>query len=163
MQEHPAYAATLTHYLALLTIVGAVFVTLFTIAIIYLSYKKDMEKFARFLGNYVFPIGFCVTFGGMFLTLFYSEVLHYVPCDLCWYQRVFLYPQVCMFAYAWYKKDRAVLPYILILSLVGLAVALYHHMLQIGFDLMKPCSSALFAVDCAKPSFIEFGFNFELN
>ena len=63
-----------------------------------------------------------------------------------------------MFAYAWCKKDRAVLPYILMLSLTGLAVALYHHMLQIGFDLLKPCSSAPFAVDCAKPSFIEFGF-----
>ena len=50
------------------------------------------------------------------------------------------------------------LPYTLLLSVVGLAIALYHHMLQIGFDLMKPCSSAPFAVDCAKPDFMEFGF-----
>ena len=158
MDVHPAYAATLTHYLALLTIVGAVFVTLFAIALVYLSYKKDMEKYAQRLGNYIFPLGFFVTLGGTFLTLFYSEVLHYAACDLCWYQRVFLYPQVFMFAYAWYKKDRAVLPYALVLSLCGLAVATYHHALQIGFDLMKPCSTAPFAVDCAKPSFIEFGF-----
>jgi hypothetical protein len=46
----------------------------------------------------------------------------------------------------------------LILSIVGFAIAVYHHFLQIGFDLMKPCSTAPFAVDCAKPSFIEFGF-----
>ena len=69
-----------------------------------------------------------------------------------------MYPQVFMFAYAWYKKDRAVLPYTLILSLVGFAIALYHHLLQIGFDIMKPCSTAPFAVDCSTPSFIEFGF-----
>ena len=158
MQEHPAYAPTLTHYLALLTIVGAVFVTLCTISVIYLSYKKDMEKFARFLGNYIFPLGFFVTFGGMFLTLFYEYALHYAPCDLCWYQRIFLYPQVFMFAYAWWNKDRAVLPYTLILSILGFVIALYHHLLQIGYDIMKPCSTAPFAVDCSTPSFIEFGF-----
>lgn len=158
MQDHPAYAYTLTHYLALVTILGAILVALFALVVAYKSYKDDMYKYALCLGNYIFPIGFLVTLGGMFLTLFYSEVLHYAPCDLCWYQRVFLYPQVFLFAYAWYKKDRAVLPYALILSLGGLAVATYHHFLQMGYDLLKPCSSAPFAVDCAKPSFIEFGF-----
>ena len=63
-----------------------------------------------------------------------------------------------MFGYAWYKKDYAVLRYSTVFSVVGFAIALYHHMLQIGYDLMKPCSSAPFAVDCAKPSFVEFGF-----
>lgn len=158
MQEHPAYAATLTHYLALLTVIGAVFVVLFAITVAWQSYKHDMGKYAKCLGNYIFPIGFFITLLGTFLTLFYSQVLHYAPCDLCWYQRVFLYPQVVLFGYAWYKKDRVVLPYVLILSLFGLAIATYHHFLQIGFDLMKPCSTAPFAVDCAKPSFIEFGF-----
>jgi disulfide bond formation protein DsbB len=158
MQEHPAYASVLNHYLSFATILGAVFVSLFLITILYLSYRKDMEKYARCLGNYIFPLGFFVTLGGTFLTLFYQYVLLYEPCDLCWYQRVFLYSQVFMFAYAWYKKDRAVLPYALLLSVVGFIIAIYHHALQIGFDLMKPCSTAPFAVDCAKPSFIEFGF-----
>jgi hypothetical protein len=44
------------------------------------------------------------------------------------------------------------------LSLIGFAIAVYHHMLQIGYNIYKPCSTAPFAVDCAKPSFIEFGF-----
>jgi disulfide bond formation protein DsbB len=158
MQEHPAYANTLNHYLSFLTIIGAVIVALLFVAVIYLSYKKDMGKYAKYLGDYFFPIGFFISFGGTALSLFYSQIMHYVPCDLCWYQRIFLYPQVFLFAYAWYKKDRGILPYSLILSLVGFAVALYHHFLQIGFDLMKPCSTAPFAVDCAKPSFIEFGF-----
>jgi disulfide bond formation protein DsbB len=158
MSDHPVYASTLTHYLALLTILGAVFLALFAVTLAYLSYTNKMEKYAKCLGNYIFPIGFFVSFGGIFITLFYSQVLGYAPCDLCWYQRVFLYPQACMFAYAWYKKDRAVLPYVLILSIVGFGLALYHHALQIGYDLLKPCSTAPFAVDCAKPSFIEFGF-----
>ncbi len=158
MQEHPPYADILNHYLSLATIVGVIFLVIFVIAVAYLSYKKGMAKYAQCLGDYIFPVGFFASFGGMFMTLFYSYKLGYAPCDLCWYQRVFLYPLVFLFAYAWYKKDRAVLPYALILSIVGYAIAVYHHLLQIGFDIMKPCSTAPFAVDCAKPSFVEFGF-----
>jgi disulfide bond formation protein DsbB len=69
-----------------------------------------------------------------------------------------MYPQVFLFAYAWYKKDRNVLPYSLVLSGVGFVIAGYHHMLQIGYDMYKPCSTSPFAVDCAKPTFVEFGF-----
>jgi disulfide bond formation protein DsbB len=158
MQENPIYAEQLTHYLALATIVGAVALVLFSVTVIYLSYTNKIGKYIQSLANYIFPIGFIVSFAGIFITLFYSQVLGYAPCDLCWYQRVFLYPQAFLFGYAWYKQDRGVLPYTLLLSIIGFAVALYHHLLQIGFDIMKPCSTAPFAVDCAKPSFIEFGF-----
>lgn len=160
MQDYTQLAQTLNHYLSALTIVSAIAVSVATLFVLYFAYNKPetLSKYAKTLGTCIFPAGFLITLGGMFLTLFYSQVLGYAPCDLCWYQRVFLYPQVFMFAYAWYKKDRNVLPYTLLLSLLGLAVAVYHHMLQIGFDIMKPCSTAPFAVDCAKPSFIEFGF-----
>jgi disulfide bond formation protein DsbB len=63
-----------------------------------------------------------------------------------------------LFAVAWWKKDNTIGVYTGWLSLFGLAVAIYHHFLQMGFDLYKPCSTALFAADCAQPSFIEFGF-----
>lgn len=158
MQEHPAYAETLTHYLASLTIVGMVLVVLGFITVAYLSYTKKINVYAMSASKYIFPVGFFVSFIGLFLTIFYSEVLRYAACDLCWYQRVFLYPQVFLFGYAWLKKDRAILPYTVLLSFVGLGIATYHHLLQIGFDIMKPCSTAPFAVDCSKPSFIEFGF-----
>ncbi len=158
METTSILAEQLNHYLSLATIVGMVVVLLFASAISYFSMKNTSVKIFTLLSRYVFPLGFLITFGGAFLTLFYSEVLGYVPCDLCWYQRVFLYPQIFLFAYAWYKKDRNILPYTLMLSIIGLVVALYHHTLQIGYDLYKPCSTSPFAVDCAKPSFIEFGF-----
>ena len=69
-----------------------------------------------------------------------------------------MYALFFIFGYAWFRKERVILPYALMLSLIGFAIGVYHHMLQIGFDLMKPCSSAPFAVDCSKPSFIEYGF-----
>lgn len=158
MQEPSTFAVTLTHFLAQGTIVGATIVILWVIYLSTVIYKKKGDMFTTMISGYVLPFGFLITLFGTFLTLFYSEILHYAPCDLCWYQRIFLYPQVLMFAYAWYKKDRTILPYTLILSVVGFVIATYHHMLQIGYDIYKPCSTAPFAVDCAKPSFIEFGF-----
>lgn len=158
METHPLYAATLNHYLSLGTIFGLVFVGIFVLRAIYLIVYKKRCPIAPFVTSYIFPLAFSLSFVGVALSLFYSEVLKYVPCDLCWYQRVFLYPQLFMLSYAWYKKDRAVLRYTTVLSVVGAAIAIYHHMLQIGYDLMKPCSDAPFAVDCAKPSFVEFGF-----
>ena len=133
-------------------------VVMFAALVGYYSLTNKQNNFLKNINRYVLPLGFLTTLFGTFLTLYYEYGLQYLPCDLCWYQRIFLYPQVFLFAYAWYKKDKAILPYILILSTVGFIIALYHHMLQIGFDLYKPCSTALFAVSCAKPSFIEFGF-----
>lgn len=158
MEEHTQFALTLTHYLSLATILGGMFVALLVLFTAHALYTKRHYFFMDRIRKHMFALGFFVTLGGVFLTLFYSEYLGYAPCDLCWYQRVFLYPQVFMFVYAWYKRDTGVFPYTLLLSVFGFCIALYHHFLQMGFDLMKPCSSAPFAVDCSKPSFIEFGF-----
>ena len=157
--EYPLYAEKLNHYLSLLTIVGGVSVIIFAAYVVYVAYSTNKQNSLILLvSTYVLQLSYVTALVGVTMSLFYSEVVHYVPCDLCWYQRIFLYPQVFLFAYAWYKKDRNVLPYAIVLSVVGFIIAAYHHMLQIGFDLMKPCSSALFAVDCAKPTFIEYGF-----
>lgn len=158
MKDTTLLAGMLNHYLSFLTIVGGVFVILFAVHVGYRMYIKKPCLVMKWVTSNVLSVSSVVTFLGMFLTLFYSEYLGYAPCDLCWYQRVFLYPQFFMFLYAWIRKDRSVLPYALVLSGVGFCIALYHHFLQIGYDLMKPCSTAPFAVDCAKPSFVEFGF-----
>lgn len=148
----------LNHYLSLATIIGLVLLVLLGSYFVYKMLAKKEYIGLKVISQHILPLGFFITLGGTLMTLFYSEYLRYIPCDLCWYQRIFLYPQIFLFGYAWYKKDRNILPYTLILSVVGGAIAVYHHMLQIGYDMYKPCSDAPFAVDCAKPSFIEFGF-----
>ena len=158
METPSPLAEQLNYYLSLATLIGMIAVVIFAALVAYYSLTDKKNNFLKNINGCVLLLGFTVTLFGTFLTLYYEYGLQYLPCDLCWYQRIFLYPQVFLFAYAWYKKDKAILPYIFILSIVGLIIASYHHLLQIGFDLYKPCSTALFAVSCAKPSFIEFGF-----
>lgn len=158
MNEPTAFAQSLTHTLAGATILGGVVIVLWFLFLIYTSVTKKQSGILSFFAKNVIPLGFLISLFGTFLTLYYSEVLHYVPCDLCWFQRIFLYPQLFIFALAWYKNDRKILPYTTVLSVFGFLIAWYHHLLQIGYDIYKPCSTAPFAVDCAKPSFIEYGF-----
>jgi disulfide bond formation protein DsbB len=62
-------------------------------------------------------------------SLYLSEVAHFTPCVLCWYQRIGMYPMVVLFAVALRRGD-AVWPYALVLSVAGGAVSTYHMLLE---------------------------------
>lgn len=59
-------------------------------------------------------------------SLYFSEVRGFVPCTLCWYQRVLMYPMVILLGVASYVQDLGVRRYALPLSFLGIVVALYH-------------------------------------
>ena len=158
MQELTPFVISLNHYLSIAIIIGVV-VFIFLLSYIFmLFYKKRSSALTTVITKYVLPLSFLITAGGMGMSLYYSEVLHLAACDLCWFQRIFMYPLVFIFGLAWYKKDMQVLRYTSLLTGIGFLIALYHHFLQIGYDMYKPCSTSPFAVDCAEPTFIEFGF-----
>jgi|SRR5690625_6754821 len=66
------------------------------------------------------------TFG----SLFYSEVMGYAPCEMCWYQRILMYPLVIIYGVAILKKNIEIAIPGLILSGVGVCISLYHYGLQ---------------------------------
>ena len=61
-------------------------------------------------------------------SLYMSEVRHFVPCDMCWYQRIAMYPLVVILLVAVLRRDRAVWRYVLPLALIGAAVSTYHYL-----------------------------------
>jgi len=63
-------------------------------------------------------------------SLFYSEVVGYTPCDLCWIQRIFMYPLVIIYGVSLMKKDFQLAFSGLILSGVGMLISIYHYSLQ---------------------------------
>lgn len=90
-------------------------------------------------------------------SLFFSEVLKFPPCVLCWYQRILMYPLVVILAVGMIRKDKGVYLYALPLSILGIAIALYHNLLyyKILPESIQPC---LDGVSCTT-KFIEwFGF-----
>lgn len=63
-------------------------------------------------------------------SLFYSEVMGYEPCELCWIQRILMYPLVVIYGVVAIKKDLAIAIPGFILSGIGMFVSTYHYLVQ---------------------------------
>lgn len=111
---------------------------------------RSIEKYALY---FAFFIALASTLG----SLFFSEVLKFPPCILCWYQRISMYPLVAILGVGIYARDRHVYRYVFPLALVGLIIAFYHNVLyyKILPETAAPC---MIGVSCTT-KFIEwFGF-----
>ncbi|HZB95404.1 MAG TPA: disulfide oxidoreductase [Herpetosiphonaceae bacterium] len=62
-------------------------------------------------------------------SLFFSQVIGWIPCTLCWYQRILMYPLAVIIAVGILRRDRALHLYVLPLSILGATVSLYHYLL----------------------------------
>lgn len=63
-------------------------------------------------------------------SLYFSEVLEFIPCTFCWYQRILMYPLVILLGTAFYYQDQKITRYVLPLSILGMLVSGYHYALQ---------------------------------
>lgn len=88
-------------------------------------------------------------------SLFMSEMAGFVPCELCWYQRVFMYPQAFIFLLAMYYRDSKVFLYSLFLSSIGLLIALWHVFIEYQ-PKFETCSET--SISCSSIQFQAFGF-----
>lgn len=63
-------------------------------------------------------------------SLYFSEILKLIPCDLCWLQRIFMYPLSIILAIAVVRKDYFIYRYVLPLSIIGGLFSSYHYLIQ---------------------------------
>ncbi len=92
------------------------------------------------------------------ISLFFSSVLEYEPCVLCWYQRICLFPQVLILAAGLFPAyDKSVIKFALPLTIAGGLTAFYHTLLYAGIipENLQPCSKG---VSCTEKYFELFGF-----
>jgi disulfide bond formation protein DsbB/mono/diheme cytochrome c family protein len=90
-------------------------------------------------------------------SLWFSEVANYIPCVLCWYQRIAMYPLVIVLLVAILRRERTIAPYALFLALAGLVVSIYHYQLEWFPDQSSICSTTA-SVPCHVKWFEHFGF-----
>ncbi|MGD6962571.1 disulfide oxidoreductase [Fictibacillus phosphorivorans] len=82
------------------------------------------------MGNKPLLIAWLASIVSMVGSLFFSEVMKFVPCNFCWYQRILMYPLVILLGVAFYQQDYKVTRYVLPLSTLGIIVSGYHYALQ---------------------------------
>lgn len=74
-------------------------------------------------------------------SLYFSEMKEFVPCELCWFQRIFMYPLAIILGIAAFYNETNLKKYVLPLSLIGGLISFYHYLVQKvpGFAGVKPC------------------------
>ena len=65
-------------------------------------------------------------------SLYYSEIAGFIPCTLCWYQRILMYPLPLIIVVGILKQDEYLPYYVLPFSVIGIGVSSYHYLVQRG-------------------------------
>jgi disulfide bond formation protein DsbB len=97
-----------------------------------------------------------VTSVSMFGSLYFSEVVNYRPCILCWYQRIAMYSLAIVLVIAAVRRDRGIAPYAMVLAGIGAMIAGYHWLLERWPAIDTGSCSA--DAPCSVPYFEVFGF-----
>lgn len=119
---------------------------------------KNDNPLADFAAKRAVPIAFLVALAATLGSFFYSGVVGFVPCALCWYQRICLFPQVIILGIASVRKDKRAAEYGIALSAIGALLALYNYYIQFGGSPFISCGAGSGETSCAIRYFVEFGY-----
>ena len=126
------------------------------IYVLLLPNDKFSKAFGGFVSKNILVIGFLISLMAVVSSLVYSDVIGYPPCMFCWYARVMFYPQLFLFGRAMIKKDRNILPYSMILTVLGLIITIYHSIIVLTGESLVPCTVS--GVSCLTRDVFIFGF-----
>ncbi|MFA6908883.1 MAG: disulfide bond formation protein B [Patescibacteria group bacterium] len=149
--------STIIDFLAILTIVGD---ALIVIALVFFAGMRNqrMRGVVVRVGKHGIAFACIVAVIATVGSLFLSEIAHFTPCRLCWFQRILMYPQIVVLGVALWKKERRIsVMNAAILSIIGLGFAKYHYYLQMFSDSVKPCST-FDPVSCTEKVIVHFGY-----
>ena len=80
-------------------------------------------------------------------SLYFSEILHFVPCTLCWYQRILMYPLAIILLVGVIRRDQGIAFYVLPFSILGVLTSSYHYLHQ-KTDLFSNSTACTSGVPC---------------
>jgi disulfide bond formation protein DsbB len=89
-------------------------------------------KVSEFLEDYGGWLAFVVALTATLGSLYYSEIAGFIPCRLCWYQRILMYPLVIITLIGALRRDDFLPGYVLPFALLGMLVSGYHSLLEKG-------------------------------
>jgi disulfide bond formation protein DsbB len=144
--------------LALLTLGAVVLVTLAAVTREAVpSLRSSLATARSDLGRASLGLAWLVATVATLGSLYYSEIAGFTPCQLCWYQRICMYPLAVILGIAALRRDRSVRFYVLPIALVGAGIAAYHAWIQA----FPPQDGTMFCtadVPCTDRFVWEFGF-----
>jgi disulfide bond formation protein DsbB len=121
--------STMTLLFATLAILAAVAAVVLHAAR-WLPMHDARERLSELLDGQEIPLAFVVATVATLGSLYLSEVADFVPCRLCWYQRIAMYPLPVLLGIAWWRRDAGVRRYVLPLAAIGMVISTYHILVE---------------------------------
>ena len=136
-------------------------VTVIVLAALFFGPKKS--TLLDFIEKHFLTIGFLISLISVLFSLVYSEAIKFPPCQLCWFQRVFLFPMVFIFGVSLWdnfrhqlSEARNVIKYAIPLLSVGFVISVYQNFVYyFGSGNQGACDST--GVSCYQHLVSEFG------
>lgn len=142
--------------LAALTLVTQIAAVVLLVALLGRKKNKTLGNISAYAGRQALWVSFVIFLTGMAGSLYFSEVMNWTPCILCWYQRILLYPQTLLFGVALWKNEEVIIDYSIVLSTLGALIGAYHYALQTWSNFLPaPCTGG---ESCAIKVFNYFGY-----
>ena len=120
--------------------------------------RAPLERLRSALWGYELWAAFVVAAVATGGSLFFSETANFVPCELCWFQRICMYPLSIITLLAALAGDHRVSRYLLPLPFVGSGIAIYHLFVENGVVGQSATCQVSAPGGCATKWINEFGY-----
>ncbi|MEK7219437.1 MAG: disulfide bond formation protein B [Patescibacteria group bacterium] len=131
--------------------------SVFTLFILFFGHRENKKnRFLEYVSKHFLVLGFFISLCASVFPLVYSEIVNFLPCYLCWWQRIFMFPLVLLFGIAFWDKDRKIIRYTLPLVFLGFLISIYQNFFYyFGENSSLPCDAS--GVSCYQHLVSEFG------
>ncbi|MEK7539378.1 MAG: disulfide bond formation protein B [Patescibacteria group bacterium] len=145
------------HYLNVFLGLGAIVLQILSVlALVFLFFGSKKNQFLDYINKHFLILSFLISLFASVFPLVYSEIIHFLPCHLCWWQRVFMFPTLFLFGTALWDKDRKVIRYAVSLLSIGFLISVYQNFFYyFGENSSLPCDVS--GVSCYQYLVSEFG------
>jgi disulfide bond formation protein DsbB len=146
--------------LAVLGVVGQVLAAILLVigALWLVGVRAPLESLRSALWGYELWLAFVVAAIATGGSLFFSEIAHFVPCELCWYQRICMYPLSIITLLAALADDHRVARYLLPFPVIGAGISTYHLLIENGVITQTQACLVSAPGGCATKWINEFGY-----
>jgi disulfide bond formation protein DsbB len=161
---HDMIVASITHNtivaLSVLGVIGQVLVAVMLLVgvLALVGLRAPLDGIRRLLWGYELWCGFVVAAVATGGSLFFSQIANFPPCELCWFQRICMYPlSYLLLVLAWRGENRWA-RFLIVFPVFGAGVAVYQ--LLIENDVIKEPQACLASAPggCGVKWINEFGY-----
>lgn len=93
--------------------------------------------------KYLLLAQFLISLTAIFGSLFFSEIMKFPPCNLCWYQRLFIYPIALIILSGLYLDSKETNKFLTPFIFFGLIISVYHNLVYYKIiQIIVPCTES---------------------